>query len=206
MMRGRSVGLVDYGTGNVRSLTNAFEHLGAQVVMVGDPGATDGCSHLVLPGVGAFGYCANRLAASGLTAVVRDWAVEQRRPFLGICVGMQLLADSSEESPGAAGLGWLGGRVFPLRSQDSIRVPHVGWNTVRFESGFGGIAAGEEYDFYFDHSFAYGQPEHGERIASCRHGETFSAVVARDNIVATQFHPEKSQAAGLRFLEMFLSQ
>jgi imidazole glycerol-phosphate synthase subunit HisH len=202
----RNVGVIDYRAGNIQSIGNAFEHLGAQVVRVQEPSAIEGCTHLVLPGVGAFGFCAERLRASGLLGAVEQWALEQRNPLLGICVGMQLLAQGSDESPGVRGLGWLGGHVRRIPSQSrTLHVPHVGWNTARFTAGLGEIAAGEEADFYFDHSYAYGQPAHGEILASCTHGIEFSAAVRRDNVLAAQFHPEKSQSAGLRFLRAFLA-
>jgi glutamine amidotransferase len=119
---------------------------------------------------------------------------------------MQLLSDASEESPDATGLGWIGGQVRLIPSAAGIRVPHVGWNSVLFQQRFGAFASGNEVDFYFDHSYAYHMPRDGSVIGSCAHGERFSAVVARANITAVQFHPEKSQASGLRFLDGFLSQ
>jgi imidazole glycerol-phosphate synthase subunit HisH len=203
---GRRVGVVDYQAGNLHSIGNAFEHLGAQVVRVHQASQVDGCSHLVLPGVGAFGFCAERLAESGLMGAVERWAFELQRPLLGICVGMQLLADGSDESPDAPGLGWIGGRVGLIPGVDRVvRVPHVGWNTVTFESSWGEYRAGDEADFYFDHSFAYANPIRGSTVASCEHGVRFSAVVERNNVIAAQFHPEKSQAAGMRFLRGFLA-
>lgn len=200
------VGLVDYQAGNLQSIANAFEHLGAGVTRVHAAADAEGCSHLVLPGVGAFGFCADRLAASGLTALIEQWAFEWRRPLLGICVGMQLMADGSDESPDAMGLGWIGGRVRRFAVADGVRVPHVGWNTVRFDEPTAGFAAGDEADFYFDHAYAYGTPERGTTVASCDHGLRFSAAVRRDHVLAVQFHPEKSQAPGLRLLGGFLRQ
>jgi len=202
--RGRTVGLIDYQAGNIQSIDNALSHLGARVKRIVNAADVDGCTHLVLPGVGAFGFCAERLRASGLTGAIRDWALERHRPLLGICVGMQLLADSSEESPGIAGLGWIGGQVRRIAASGDIRVPHVGWNTVDFERPCGGFAPGEGADFYFDHSFAWERPQDGELVGACTHGMRFCAVVRRANIVAAQFHPEKSQTAGLRFLSGFL--
>lgn len=200
-----AVGIVDYQAGNIRSIANAFEHQGARVVHVRGEADLDGLTHLVLPGVGAFGYCAQMLRESGLVPAVERWALAQQRPTLGICVGMQLLADSSDELGSQQGLGWIGGEVRRLRSDDPhVRIPHVGWNTAVFSRPFGGFRAGEGADFYFDHSFAYRQPRLGEPVAVCRHGEEFCAAVARGNIVAAQFHPEKSQAAGMRFLQAFL--
>ena len=127
----RVVGIVDYEAGNVRSIDNAFAYLGARTVRVRGEQDLAECSHLVLPGVGAFGFCAERLLASGLTDRLQHWALIERRPLLGICVGMQLLADGSEESPHAPGLGWIGGAVRKLAATPGIRVPHVGWNDDR---------------------------------------------------------------------------
>lgn len=167
----------------------------------------DGCTHLVLPGVGAFGFCAERLVASPVAAGLRRWALEEHRPLLGICVGMQLLADCSEESPSVPGLGWIGGQIKRIPGGGSgIRVPHVGWNSVQFVGDFGSFATGDAADFYFDHSYAYHEPTRGRTIGSCLHNIHFSAVVQHENITAVQFHPEKSQAAGLRFLQGFLAQ
>lgn len=200
------VGIVDYKAGNVQSIENAFDHVGANVKRLRAPADLDACTHVVLPGVGAFGFCAERLTDSGLLASLQEWAFERRLPLLGICVGMQLLADASEESPGTAGLSWMGGTVTRLSQSPGIRVPHVGWNTVTFEHSWGAFSAGDSADFYFDHSYAYGVPERGRALATCEHGRRFSAVIKHENLVAAQFHPEKSQTAGLRLLDSFLRQ
>jgi glutamine amidotransferase len=166
------------------------------------------CSHLLLPGVGAFGFCAARLRASGMLDALEDWALHARRPLLGICVGMQLMADVGEEQGEHAGLGWIGGvvrRLQPLGGERPVRVPHVGWNEARFAADFGQFRAGEAVDFYFDHSYAYHAPARGRELAKTTHGQEFCAMVQRDNIVAVQFHPEKSQDAGLRLLRSFLA-
>jgi glutamine amidotransferase len=198
------VGIVDYKAGNVQSIENAFDHVGAQVQRIRAHDDFTACSHLVLPGVGAFGFCAEKLAAAGILASLEDWVFVRKKPLLGICVGMQLLADSSEESPGAAGLGWIGGTVAKIPAATGIRVPHVGWNSVSFEDSWGSFSSGASFDFYFDHSFAFGEPRNGRAVGTCLHGRKFSAILEHENIVAAQFHPEKSQTAGLRLLTSFL--
>ena len=202
----RSVGIVDYRAGNLRSIANAFDHLGSDVTTVTRVEDMGPLSHLVLPGVGAFGHCAENLRASGLVQAIAEWAFDRRRPVLGICVGMQLLADAGEEFGYHAGLGWIPGRVRRLHSQNlNARLPHVGWNTVRFVAPVAGYAVDEADDFYFDHSFGFFCDDPGHTAAECTHGEKFAAVVRRDNLLASQFHPEKSQDAGLRFLAGFLA-
>jgi glutamine amidotransferase len=204
--RGLHVGIVDYQAGNIHSIQSAFEFLGARVLLVHAPGDLETLTHVVLPGVGAFGHCAEKLLATGLVPALERTMADAGTPLLGICVGMQLLADRGEEMGGHDGLGWIGGTVRPLTpAPPAIRVPHVGWNDVRFEEDFGPFSAGESADFYFDHSFAYHDPVHGRAIGRCDHGERFAAVVRKGNLVAAQFHPEKSQEAGLNFLRGFLA-
>lgn len=202
----RVVGLVDYKAGNVQSIENSFSHAGAEVVRVKHVEDLSRCTHLVLPGVGAFGFCAEKLSATSLAPALDEWAFARKRPLLGICVGMQLFADGSDESPGIRGLGWIGGQVRRFTSGPGIRVPHVGWNAVRFAHAWGGFPEGFTADFYFDHSYAYGEPRLGRAIGICNHGHEFSAIIERDNIIAMQFHPEKSQTAGLKVIEGFLRQ
>lgn len=201
----RLVGIVDYRSGNILSIENAFLHLGARVTLIRTETEIAPVTHLILPGVGAFGHCAEKLAATGLIEPLRRATFDEKKPLLGICVGMQLLADHGEEAGGHDGLGWVGGRVGAMHAPSpEIRIPHVGWNDVRFEEDFGAFRAGDSPDFYFDHSFAYSSPRRGRVIGSCDHGGRFAAIVRDGNIVAAQFHPEKSQASGMRFLTGFL--
>lgn len=200
-----SVGIIDYQAGNVRSLLNAFESLGVDVCMVAVPDELTAKTHLVLPGVGAFGYCAEKLAESGMLDSLNHWVLVDKKPLLGICVGMQLLADFSEEHGMHQGLGWIGGQVLGLQPEyPDVRVPHVGWNTVEFQAEFGRFRAGDRADFYFDHSFAYRNTPSGVELAYCMHGIPFTAIVRKGNLLAAQFHPEKSQDAGKKFLKGFL--
>lgn len=200
------IGIVDYQAGNLQSLENAFTHIGGRVERVSSEKQLQQCTHLVLPGVGAFGFCANRLTESSLIPSLEKWAFEDQKPLLGICVGMQLLGDNSEESLGIPGLGWLGGGVKRMPTDVGITVPHVGWNRVEFATDYGSLRAGEQRDFYFDHSFAYDSPLRGQAIGHCMHGVSFCAIIGKDNITGVQFHPEKSQNSGLQFLKEFLLQ
>lgn len=207
-MNKQLVGVIDYHSGNIRSVVNAIEAVDVESRLVRHSEDVQGCSHLVLPGVGAFGFCADRLRDSGLLPELEQWALHDRRPLLGICVGMQLMADRSEELGEHEGLAWIGGSVRKLErpaDQPEVRVPHVGWNEVFFKERFGLFKAGELVDFYFDHSFAYHAPRLGDEIASTYHGQSFCALIKRGNMVAVQFHPEKSQGAGARLLKSFLA-
>lgn len=201
-----SVGIIDYQAGNIRSLCNAFECLGVGVSMISKEEDIRGTTHLVLPGVGAFGHCAKNLRESGLLDILFQWVFHDKRPLLGICVGMQLFSDSSEEHGVHPGLGWVGGSVRRLQpNSTNFRIPHVGWNTVHFQSAFGSFRIGDKADFYFDHSYAYFATPDGMELGTCCHGVEFTAVVRKENLLAAQFHPEKSQDAGKKFLTSFLS-
>jgi imidazole glycerol-phosphate synthase subunit HisH len=207
MKHRKIVGVIDYRCGNIRSVMNAIAAVGAECKLVSTSQDLEDCSHALLPGVGAFGFCADRLRESGMLPALERWVRQERRPLLGICVGMQLMADIGEEQGRHAGLSWIGGTVRKLRrlADSGVRVPHVGWNEARFVQPFGSFKAGDAADFYFDHSFGYQDAPPGSEIARCKHGDEFVALVRKDNIVAAQFHPEKSQVAGMRFLESFLS-
>jgi imidazole glycerol-phosphate synthase subunit HisH len=201
------VGIIDYGAGNIRSLVNALEHLGAQTELVSLAEQLKDVSHVLLPGVGAFGHCMERLSASGMIPSLTQWAIAESKPILGVCVGMQLLTNGSDEMGQHAGLNWIGGRVVRLPdSNGRVRVPHVGWNDTEFAQTFADIPKGEAADFYYDHSYGLLEPHANEVLATCAYGEAlgFASAVRRGNIVGSQFHPEKSQTAGLRFLSAFL--
>ncbi|MCA2882672.1 MAG: imidazole glycerol phosphate synthase subunit HisH [Microcystis sp. M046S1] len=201
-----NVGLIDYHAGNIRSIVTAFEHLGAKTQVVQKYIDTSQLTHLVLPGVGAFNFCFERLKVSGMLTMIEEWTFVNRKPILGICVGMQLLAESSDEMGIHSGLGWMEGKVQKLHSNDpSIRIPHVGWNTVAFHQDFGEYPRNTQRDFYFDHSHAYYSSNKDQVLATANHGQTFCAAIRQENLVAVQFHPEKSQASGIKFLQSFLS-
>ena len=192
--------VLDYGIGNLRSAEKAFQHAGADAFLTADPRQVARADAVVLPGVGAFGRCREALADTGLDRVASD-AVASGRPFMGICVGMQLLYEGSEESPGTEGLGVLPGRV--VRLPDGVKHPQMQWNrlSVRTESPLlEGL--GERPWMYFVHSFA---PQvTGDTVATCDYGGEVTAMAAHANVVATQFHPEKSSAPGLALLANFV--
>jgi imidazole glycerol-phosphate synthase subunit HisH len=194
--------VLDYGIGNLRSAEKALAHLGAPVVLTADPEIVRDAIGVVLPGVGHFGACMHALREAGL----HDLAIEAAtsgRPFLGVCIGMQMLFEGSDEAPGVPGLGVLPGRVTKLPS--TVKLPQIGWNTIERAPGSALVAGLDDPAwFYFVHSYA---PETDDAIVAAwsEHGRRFAAAVERDNVWATQFHPEKSGAAGARWLERCLS-
>lgn len=196
--------LIDYGAGNLRSVENALKAAGAaEVLVTSDPEAVRAADRIVLPGVGAFAACMGALSGiSGMVEAMGEAVYDKGRPFLGICVGMQLLADTGEEYGSHAGLGWIGGTVRALRPGDpALKVPHMGWNDVVPTAAHPLIVPGEAY---FLHSYAIEDIDPALRLATTEHGATVTAAVGRDNIVGVQFHPEKSQAYGLALLGRFL--
>lgn len=208
----RSVAIVDYGMGNLRSLEKALERAGASSRRIDSPEGVASADRIVIPGQGAFGQAMGRLAAKGMTGALGD-AIRGGKPALGICLGLQLLFEGSEEAPGVSGLGILPGEVSVLPLGPGIKRPHMGWSPVthhgaRHPALLANASGGA---FYFVHSYArfIGSGTAGSllgvEIAECEHGARFVAAVARDGLVATQFHPEKSQAAGARLIEAWLA-
>jgi glutamine amidotransferase len=199
----KKVGLVDYGSGNLRSVGKALEAAGATVPMIHSASELDGLDAVAVPGVGSFGDCARNLRNTGLWDPLKDW-VRAGKPYLGICLGYQLLFESSEESPGVEGLGVLPGRVvrFPT---GSLKVPHMGWNTLGTPRGPLYQGLGEAPAFYFVHSFYPVPADPGVVSATCDYGQPFAASVSTGALHAVQYHPEKSQAAGLALLRNFLA-
>ena len=194
------IAVIDYGGGNVGSLLAALERRGATFMLTGDPSVVRRAGAAMLPGDGAFGATMDALRERGLDSAVRE-TIGAGRPFLGLCVGLQVLFDSSDEYGGAAGLGVLPGEV--RRFTRAPRVPHMGWNDLVIERTHpfvDGLADGAWA--YFLHSYRVEAAD--SLVASCEYGERFAAIVARDNVMATQFHPEKSRTAGGRLLDNFL--
>jgi glutamine amidotransferase len=198
------IALVDYGAGNLKSVENALRAAGAETVDVtSDPEAVRAADRIVLPGVGAFAACMGALSAvPGMIAAMEEAAIAGGKPFLGICVGMQLMASYGEEHGDHAGLGWISGRVRLMMPTDpALKVPHMGWNDVRPVNPHGLIVPGEAY---FLHSYAFEPADPALLLATTDHGGPVTAAIGRDNLIGVQFHPEKSQAYGLAFLSRFL--
>jgi glutamine amidotransferase len=196
------IAILDYGMGNLRSVARAIARVGGQGEVTSDPSVARGADAMVVPGVGAFGACMRGLMASGLDAVIREFAAAERR-VLGVCLGMQVLYERSEEDPDQ-GLGLLRGAVRCL--PPSVKVPHMGWNDVRWTADHPfvrGIPSGTP--FYFVHSYA-GQADPAVTVGEAEHGVRFAAAVANGSIFATQFHPEKSGDAGLALYESFVKE
>ncbi len=201
------VSLIDYGAGNLRSVANALTALGVEPNIAGASADLADSTHLVLPGVGSFGDCMGQLASRDLLDPIRRWVLAGK-PYLGICLGYQILLDASEESPGVAGLGLVAGTVRRFKEMPGLKIPHIGWNSAvpqRPESGrWQGL--GTEPYFYFVHSY-FPVPDDASVIAAqSSYGEdVFAAAIELPNLLACQFHPEKSQQAGLRLISNFLA-
>ncbi|HEY0269825.1 MAG TPA: imidazole glycerol phosphate synthase subunit HisH [Sphingomonas sp.] len=198
-----TLALIDYGAGNLRSVHNALLAADARdVAVTADPEMVRVADRIVLPGVGAFAACMGGLAAlPGMIEALETRVLKDAAPFLGICVGMQLLADRGEEMGGHAGLGWIGGTVRHLTGAPGLKIPHMGWNDVVPTRPHPLIVPGEAY---FLHSYAFEAADPANVLATTDHGGPVTAAVGRDNLIGVQFHPEKSQNYGLAFLARFL--
>ncbi len=201
------IALIDYGAGNLHSVHNALKAAGAEVTVTADPYVVRAADRIVLPGVGAFGACAEGLrAVPGMIEAMTERVQVGAAPFLGICVGMQLLADRGLEHGETAGLGWIPGEVRLIQPSDtSIKVPHMGWNDVAILPHAKDHPVIEEGEAYFLHSYHFAALHPHHVAAMTDHGEGLVAAVARGNVLGVQFHPEKSQTFGLATLERFLA-
>ena len=205
------VALIDYGSGNIASAAKALARAGNnrhEIVVTAEPDQVRKADRVVLPGVGAFADCMTGLSAiPGLVEALNRSVIEDAKPFLGICVGMQLMARAGHEFGSHEGLGWIAGDVFAIKPSDPrLKIPHVGWNEVtqvRRHPIFDGLPASAHA--YFVHSFELRPENRAELLATTDYGGPLAAAVGRDNMVGTQFHPEKSQAVGLKILGNFLS-
>ena len=198
-----SLALIDYGAGNLHSVHNALMAAGAGDIRVtADPAIVAKADRIVLPGVGAFAHCMEALSAiDGMTAAMEQRVRVEAAPFLGICVGMQLLADEGVEHGSTRGLGWIAGTVRAIAPAADLKIPHMGWNDVVPADGAPLIERGEAY---FLHGYHFDAADTADVLATSDHGGALVAAVGRDNIMGVQFHPEKSQAYGINFLKHFL--
>jgi glutamine amidotransferase len=207
------VAIIDYGSGNLRSAAKAFERAATEIGISARVEVTDraeavvDADRVVLPGVGAFADCRRGLAAvAGLEAALREAVIVRARPFLGICVGMQLMADRGREFETVEGLGWIAGEVVAIEPRDpALKIPHMGWNEIE-PIGSHPLLAGFEAGAhaYFVHSYHFRPADPADIVAVADYGGPLTAMIGRDNLAGTQFHPEKSQAAGLRLIGHFL--
>ena len=200
------VGIIDYGGGNLRSVANALHALGQEPQIIASPDDLADATHLILPGQGAFGDCMERLQNRGLATFLKDW-IHADRPYFGICVGYQILFDSSEEAADTAGLGIVPGVVRRFVDEPGLKIPHMGWNSALSKRGETPVwkNLGAEPYFYYVHSYFPEPQDSSVIVAETTYGtQTFAAAVEQGNMFACQFHPEKSQDAGIRLIRNFL--
>ncbi|MDR3491492.1 MAG: imidazole glycerol phosphate synthase subunit HisH [Gammaproteobacteria bacterium] len=197
--------ILDYGMGNIQSILNAFKRLGVTCIASADPTVISKADGIILPGVGAFHSAMNNLHSLGFYDVLNEQVLHHKKPFLGICLGMQLIAEDSVESQFTKGLGWIAAHVTKIETHHKYPVPHVGWNEVNYNNNsllFNGINEGGH--FFFDHSY-HVECDPNLVVAVCDYGKPIVAGIQKDNIFAVQFHPEKSQRNGAKLLRNFLN-
>jgi glutamine amidotransferase len=206
------VALIDYGSGNLRSAEKALARVAAEagtghrIVVTAEPAQVDSAERIVLPGVGAFADCMHGVSSiPGMVDVLEDKVLKRGAPFLGICVGMQLLADVGREHGDHKGLGWIAADVVKIAPSDTaLKIPHMGWNALTLRAPHAMTKDMNGADVYFVHSYCIRPADRAHVLATTDYGGEIAAIVGRDNIIGTQFHPEKSQTAGLGFLQRFL--
>jgi glutamine amidotransferase len=209
----QTVALIDYGSGNLRSAEKALARVATEaktghgVVVTADPARVDAAERIVLPGVGAFADCMRGVSSiPGMMDALKDKVLKRGTPFLGICVGMQLLAEVGREHGDHEGFGWIAGDVVRISPRDaSLKIPHMGWNALSVKTTHPMLSDMNSADVYFVHSYCIRPSNPAHVLATTDYGGEIAAIVGRDNIIGTQFHPEKSQATGLAFLRRFLT-
>lgn len=210
------IAIIDYGSGNLRSAQKAFERAAfeggtaAEVVVTSDPDTVRFSDRIVLPGVGAFRDCRRGIQViNGMDEVLHEQVLEKSKPFFGICVGMQLMADRGLEGKETSGFGWIGGQVEKISVSDpALKIPHMGWNTLNVSNQhplLDGITTGDNgLHAYFVHSYQFHTDRADDMVATANYGVPVTAMIAKENMVGTQFHPEKSQKLGLAMISNFL--
>ena len=201
------VGIVDYGMGNVYSVISALEMIGADVIVCRTPESLKEVDRIILPGVGGFEDCMDTIKTKGFKEALNEEVIDLGKPIYGICLGMQIMGRTSTEFGEHKGLGWINGDVIKVKpNSKSLKIPHVGWNDINYKDGsflFAGLP--KSPDFYFVHSYYLHCDQTEDVAATCVYGQVITASIKKDNIFATQFHPEKSQDYGLKLLKNFLS-
>ena len=199
------IAIIDYGAGNLQSVKKAFDFIGAESVITDNPEIINACDRILLPGVGSFGDAMDSMAKSGLVETVKQNALSGK-PFLGICLGLQLLFEESEESPGVKGLGIFKGKIKKFSSDMGLKIPHIGWNSLEIKQKDGIFKNIPENSYvYFVHSYYLHAEDKNDIAAITNYGIDFHSAVGKNNIFATQFHPEKSGDVGLQILRNFAS-
>jgi glutamine amidotransferase len=201
------IGIVDYGVGNTLSVANALKYLQYKVIISNKQIQLNTCDVLILPGVGAFQTAMQNLIQAGLEEILNNEVFEKKKPILGICIGMQLMATNSLENGNHRGLNWISGTVTPIPAKPDFPVPHVGWNTIDIKQPH--IAFKRLHNdshFYFDHSYYFQPDDNSSILASVEYGSSITAAIQRDHILGVQFHPEKSQINGLKLFRDFIQQ
>jgi glutamine amidotransferase len=196
------VAIIDYGMGNVASVQKAFLSIGISAIITRDKSEIENSKFIVLPGVGAFKQGMENLKKYNLVEVLNNEILNKNKPFLGICLGMQLIAEKGTEVEDCEGLGWIKGNVVKIYEQE-LRVPHLGWNDISTNKN-SIIRDFDKQDFYFIHSFHFNALEKNEIVATVEYGNKYVAAIQKKNILAVQFHPEKSQNAGVKLLKKFI--
>ena len=205
----KNITIVDYGSGNILSAKQSFakviktNNYDAEVNISGNPEVIKKSTHIILPGQGAFKTCISGLRSiPGMLDAINEFAIENKKPFFGICVGMQLLADNSEENGNHQGLGWISGTIKKLPSK-KLKMPHMGWNSIKVLDGHFKIKPAET-DYYFVHSYYFNCNNKANILAETNYGINFPSIINKENIYGTQFHPEKSSIQGLNIIKSFL--
>tara|TARA_B100000029_G_scaffold51006_1_gene46408 strand:- start:1606 stop:2226 length:621 start_codon:yes stop_codon:yes gene_type:complete len=201
------IALIDYGSGNLQSAYKALEKVSnkKKIIVTSNSKELLKVDKIVLPGVGSFSDCMNGLKnISGMIDILNEVVINKKKPFLGICVGMQLLATEGKEKGNYKGLGWIKGKVVKIKKNKKIKIPHMGWNTVKVISKHP-IINKKKFESYFVHSYNFICKNKENVLATCNYSQNITAIIGRENIIGTQFHPEKSQKSGLEFLKKFVS-